>query len=202
MVLHIRSMEPNSFAKSIYEEQKTKQWPGLAKEVSVICQSLIIEDCNETHLDKQSYMKLVTAAIHRENERRLRLLAFGKCERILGEDYGKKDYISKKIIFSVRQQYRTRFGLEKFAGNYSNDRRFASTEWLCRCLEAREEESHLTSRRCTVFGDLKERFGDLHDDENLVQFFHEVLARRDEIDRQKETHDGGVNTIVGANPAF
>ena len=53
-----------------------------------------------------------------------------------------------------------------------------------------------------MFGDLKERFGDLHDDENLVQFFHEVLARRDEIDRQKETHDGGVNTIVGANPAF
>ena len=114
----------------------------------------------------------------------------------------KKSISPKKIIFSVRQQYRTRFGLEKFAGNYSNDRRFASSEWLCRCLEAREEESHLTSGRCTVFGDLKERFGDLHDDENLVQFFHEVLARRDEIDRQKETHDGGVNTIVGANPAF
>ena len=94
-------------------------------------------------------------------------------------DYGKKEYFSKKNIFSVRQQYRTRFGLENFAGNYSNDRRFASSEWLCRCKESREEESHLTSGRCTVFGDLKERFGDLHDDENLVQFFHEVLARRD-----------------------
>ena len=179
----------------IYEEQKTKQWPGLAKEANVICQSLNIED-------KQSYLKLVTVAIHLENERRLRLLAHGKCERIIGEDYGKKEYISKKNKFSVRQQYRARFGLEKFAGNYSKDVRFASSEWLCRCQEAREEESHLTSGRCTVFGDLRERFGDLHDDENLVQFFHEVLARRDEIDRQKETCDGGVNTIVGANPAF
>ena len=100
MVLHIRSMEPNTFAKLIYEEQKTNQWPGLAKEVSVICQSLIIEDCNETHLDKQSYMKLVTAAIHRENERRLRLLAFGKCERILGEDYGKKSISPKKLYLA------------------------------------------------------------------------------------------------------
>ena len=51
-------------------------------------------------------MKLVTAAIDMENEKRLRLLAYGKCERILGEDYGKKDYISKNNILSVRQQYR------------------------------------------------------------------------------------------------
>ena len=120
------------------------------------------------------------------------MLAVGKCQRIIGEDYGKKEYISKKNIFAVRQQYRTRFGLENFAGNYSNDRRFASSEWLCRCKEAREEESHLTSGKCKVFGDLKERFGDLHDDENLVQFFHEVLARRDELDKEQETCDGEV----------
>ena len=111
-----------------------------------------------------------------------------------------KKIIFQKNIYDVRQQYRTRFGLEKFAGNYSNDRRFASSEWLCRCKESQEEESHLTLRNCKVFGDLKERFGDLSDDENWVQFFQEVLARRDEID--KETCDGGVNTIVGANPAL
>ena len=145
LVLHIRSMDSNSFANLIYEEQKTKQWPGLAKEASIICQSLNIEECNQTGLDKQNYMKLVKAAINLENERRLRLLAHGKCQRIVGEDYGKKEYITNKNIFRVRQQYRARFGLEKFAGNYSNDQRFASSEWLCRCLEAREEESHLTS---------------------------------------------------------
>ena len=59
----------------------------------MICQSLNIEDCNETNLYKPNYLKLVTAAIHLENERRLRLLAHGKCERIIGEDYGKKEYI-------------------------------------------------------------------------------------------------------------
>ena len=106
----------------------------------------------------------------------------------------KKNIIPRKNIFDVRKQYITRFGLEKFAGNYSNDRQFASSEWLCRCKEAREEESHLTLGNCKVFGDLKERFGDLHDDENLVQFFQEVLARRDEID--KETCDGGVTPLL------
>jgi hypothetical protein len=127
-------------------------------------------------------MKIVKAAINLENERRLRMLAHGKCQRIVAEDYGKKEYITNKNIFRVRQQYRARFGLEKFAGNYSNDQRFASLEWLCRCLEAREEESHLTSGKCKVFRDLKERFGDLHDNKILVQFFHKVLSRRDKID--------------------
>ena len=86
--------------------------------------------------------------------------------------------------------------MEKFAGNYSNDWRFATTEWLCRCEKAREEESHLASVRFSLLGDLKNRFGDLHHDEKLGQFFQEVLARRDEMDKKKETWDGGVNTIL------
>ena len=97
-VLHIRSMEPNSFARLIYEEQITNQWPGLAKETSIICQALNIEDCNTSQLDKIGYMKLVAAAIDLKNEKRLRLLAYGKCERILWEDYGKK-IIFPKIIY-------------------------------------------------------------------------------------------------------
>ena len=41
-----------------------------------------------------------------------------------------------------------------------------------------------------MFGDLTESFVDLNDDENLVQFFREVLARRDKIDKDQETCDG------------
>ena len=79
-------MDPNSFANLIYEEQKRNKWPGLATETSLICQSLGIEDCNTTVLDRSKYLELVTAACNLENERRLRLLAVGKCERIIGED--------------------------------------------------------------------------------------------------------------------
>ena len=82
----------------------------MAKEASVICQSLNREDSNETYLDKQGYLKLVTMAIHQENERRLKLLAFGKCKKIMGEDYDQKDDIAKKHIVCVCQQYKTRFG--------------------------------------------------------------------------------------------
>ena len=97
---------------------------------------------------------------------------------------GKKEYILKANIKTVRERYRTRFGLLPFAGNYSHDRRFASTNWLCRCKQSREEESHLSSGKCPIFGDLKSQFGDLSDDSNLVQFFREVLERRDQLDQK------------------
>ena len=95
----------------------------------------------------------------------------------------KKEYLLSKNMFNVREHYRTRYGLLSFAGNYSNNKKYASSNWLCRCSEAREEESHLTSGNCKVFGDLQDKFGDLSQDENLIKFFSEVLSRRDQIDK-------------------
>ena len=100
------------------------------------------------------------------------------------EDYGKKKYIFSTNIKTVQERYRARFGLLPFAGNYSHDRRFASTNWLCRCKQTREEESHLISGKCPIFGDLKKQFGDLSDDSNLAQFFRKVLERRDQLNQK------------------
>ena len=56
-----------------------------------------------------------------------------------------------------------------------NYKRFAKYNWLCRCEEAREDESHLVSGKCKVYGDLTS-------DDGLVQFFTAVLAKRDQLD--------------------
>ena len=48
-------------------------------------------------------------------------------------------------MYDAKNQYRTRFGLQAFAGNYKNYKKFALSSWLCRCQEAREDESHRTS---------------------------------------------------------
>ena len=111
-------------------------------------------------------------------------MAQGKCARIINETYGKKDYVKKKNIHNVRQQFRARFGLQPFAGNYSHDRRFAGSQWLCKCQEEREEEAHLLSGQCKVYGDLTLQYDNLTNDENLVKFFSDVLARRDELDKE------------------
>ena len=107
--------------------------------------------------------------------------------------------LQKKTIKSVRQEFRTRFGLLAFAGNYSHDRRFAKSDWLCQCQEAREEELHLLSGQCKVYGDLTHKYSNLTDDNALVDFFQEVLARREELDKELNNPVGGVSTNVGAN---
>jgi hypothetical protein len=192
LVLHLRGLGEGTLAGRVYREQVAKGWPGLAKEAKVICQKLGIEDCNTanltTTLDKIHYKKLVKEAVIKKNESILRGLAEGKrkCLKIMNGKYGKKNYISESLIGDVRKWYRTRVGLLPFAGNYSHDRRFARTEWMCRCAEAKEDEPHLRSGECPAYSDILERYTNLDDDKELVEYFQEVLMRRDKIDSINE----------------
>ena len=78
-----------------------------------------------------------------------------KCDRIGGEEYMKKSYVSDTKIEDVRSMYRTRYGLLPFAGNYFHTRKFEKTNLMCRCLEAREEERHIISTHCPVYADIR-----------------------------------------------
>jgi hypothetical protein len=122
-VLYLRNLDEDTFASKVYKEQKVKKWPGLAAETLKICQLLHIEDCNETKQNISSYKQALFKALHHKNEEKLRLLGKGKCERILHEDYGKKEYLLSKNIFNVREHYRTRYGLLPFAVNYYNNKK-------------------------------------------------------------------------------
>ena len=44
----------------------------------------------------------------------------------------------------------------------------------------------MVSGKCTFYGDINTRYNDLTDDADLVGFFTEVLARRDEAEDQEE----------------
>ena len=193
LILFIKGLCEKSLSRQVYEEQKLNNWPGLAKETAKICQTLDIEDVNLTQKDKNIYMKIFLEACHRKNEENLRGLATGKCERIGAEIYEKKDYILSKNIFTARQHYRARWGMQAFAGNYSHDKRYAGSNWLCLCQESREEESHLISGNCKVYGDLTLKYSDLTCDDNLADLFTEVLARREQL--TKQTNNNKQQTI-------
>ena len=184
LMLHIRNLSEDTLAHRIYREQRDHAWPGLAMETENICKQLEIESVHTTGLENKQYRKVVTEACHKLNEKRLRNKAVGqtKAKRVLSEIYTRKEYLSKKKIENVRIQFRARYGMLPFAGNYGHDRKFAHSEWLCSCREQREEESHLLEGSCTVYGDIRERYGDLEDDDDLVDFFNEILARREELD--------------------
>ena len=59
-----------------------------------------------------------------------------------------------------------------------------------------EEEIHLLSGPCQVYGDLVDKYSNLIDDDQLVQLFSDILTRREAL----ETFGGGDLTTVSANP--
>ena len=101
------------------------------------------------------------------------------------EPYGRKKYIEGKIIQNVREQYRTRVGLQAFAGNYSHDKRFSKTQWICRCEDSIESEAHLTEGQCPVYGNLKEKYQNIDNDEDLIRLFNEILEMRETLEEEE-----------------
>ena len=171
--------------------------------VCQICEDLRIKDCNETNMDKKSYRMSVINACHIVNKERILVAASDvKCSRIKDEEYGRKSYIQTQNIKQCRNWFRTRFGLKKIAGNYSHSKKHEKTNWMCRCGSEREVEGHIIRGQCEVYGDLRSQFGDLQEDNNLVQYFQAVLDRRDSLEeedrrQQSSTAAVGASSVPG-----
>ena len=110
-----------------------------------------------------------------------------KCNRIRNERYERKDYWSLKTPYQVREYYSSRVSMHPWAGNFSKDKRFQRTNWMCRCNKSREDEHHITV--CPIYSDLRDKHGDLDCDANLVSFFRDALNRRDEMDKRNKEQD-------------
>ena len=89
----------------------------MAKETKEICEGLNITDVNTTYLTKNEYKSLVDGAIKRKNEEWLRKEAEGKrkCEKIMRETFGKKNYITKNKVGEVRNIFKARVEMSEFA---------------------------------------------------------------------------------------
>ena len=72
--------------------------------------------------------------------------------------------------------------MQPFAANYSRDRKYAKTGCLCKCLQKKESEEHLMNETCKIYGDIRAKYGSLTEDQELVDFFKEILIRREEMD--------------------
>ena len=188
LALHICRMSEDSLARKVWEEQLVYGWPGLAAEAEHIASELGVASVRETNSSKKEYRQEVVEACHKYDEIMLRdkMKDKIKCQKILSEGYGRKQYFSGLLPGQVREYFSTRVQMLPLGGNYSRDNRFRRTGWLCLCGE-REEQEHIV-RHCKKYDDIREKFGDLERDDELVEFFREVLKRRDKVreDEEKE----------------
>ena len=100
------------------------------------------------------------------------------------EEYGRQTFVIKKSMEESRNWFRTILFLQPFAGKCTHDRRFAKSNWLCQCKGDIGQEGHIVSGKCEIYSDLRDKYGDLSEDKNLVEFFKAVLERRDEIEEE------------------
>ena len=183
---HVRSLGEETLARRFYEEQRANNWPGLAREAEDICLKLELENVNTTDLDSKNYRKLVTKALHKENEKRLRKgsEAKEKCIKMRTENYGKQNYLKDKNIGASRNHYKARYRMTNFAGNFSKDKRFAKSNWLCECKRSSETEVHILEGKCEAYSKIREKYGDLTTDEDLVSYFSEILEERERLQEE------------------
>ena len=108
VILHIQDLKEDSQAKKVWFGVFMFFlfiWPGLANESKKICQKLLIENVNETFMEKRDYKMYVLKACHALNEERLRkeMATEEKCDKIRMESHGRKDYFYSQTPHQTRK---------------------------------------------------------------------------------------------------
>ena len=184
-------------ARKVYLDHVSNKWPGLVQEVEQICLELAIQSPAITKQSHKLYRNNQVSACHEKNKEMLISECEGKtkCERMLNEDYGRKEYVDMELIGNVRDTYKARFGMLDFADNYKNDRRFAGVGGLCKCKRDRESEPHLLSGQCEVFGEIRASYGDLKDEKAWLSSLKKFSTRGIKSMRKPKREWGQIDDI-------
>ena len=184
LIKHIKELEPESLARLMYEEQINNNWPGLALETEEICKELCIENVNTTVKSKAEYSKDLQKAVRVIDEVRMKKemgdehTGMKKMKVMRKSDCSLKDYMKTGTLYSARKTWEVRSYMLRVAGNYPGHKKYLATGWQCQaCMQqVREDQDHLVL--CSGYRDLLEG-KDLESDEDLVDFFRKVMARRE-----------------------
>ena len=175
LIHHIKNMENGTLAKQVYSEQMENGWPGLAKEVTVICKELDIEDINYSSISKNRLQNVLKKACKAKDESDLKNKMCNKTEKLKEGNCEMKEYMNLKSLSDVRNTFRVRTNMvEGFKGSFKN--MFKHTDLDCvGCGLEIDYQAH--SMVCPAYDDLREGL-DMEKDQDLVTFFKKVMESR------------------------
>ena len=187
MIFHIRGLEEKAMAKKVWTEQWEQGWPGLAMEVSNICEVLAIPDINIIRMSdysKKMIRNLTREACRSKDEECMRSEMDGlvKCDSIKIDEFKLQDYFVKLNLYESRDMFAIKCNMNKLRGNYRNGGQ--SKDLVCvGCKMNSEVNSHVME--CREYEE--ERSGlDMSDDRGIVEYFRRVMdKRRKTMDRDK-----------------
>ena len=85
LLLKIKHQETTSLSRQVYEQGRANGWPGLAMEVTDICNQFGIQDLNNVHVSKEEIKEAIID--HHYNDLKEQLgKSNGKLEKIKDDD--------------------------------------------------------------------------------------------------------------------
>ena len=100
-------------------EQVSNKWPGLAREVTEICERLDIENVNVTALNKAPFKRIVMAACRSEDENIMKesMSKKEKTKGLVEEGFRMKEYMKMKSVYDSQELFRIRTSMNEIRGN-------------------------------------------------------------------------------------
>ena len=103
---------------------------------------------------------------------------------LVGDNCLLKQYFKEKSLSATREMFRIRTNMNELKGNFKHSKKNLKTGVLCVACGLEEEvNSHVLD--CPMYVDLKQG-KDFSENRDLVTFFREVMARREEVLKETE----------------
>ena len=180
LLLRIKKHDKQTLCRQVYEEGRTRGWPGLGEEVTGICHALGIPDANELIITKQEVKRAIVQ--HHYNDMVESVKEKKKLDAIKEDDFSDvQPYFKDKSVENVRMAFKIRTEMvPEIPGNYKNKYRVKGSETDgLKCSECEEDviwtQSHCLT--CPAWSEIREGL-ELTKIEDLVVFFRKLLVER------------------------
>ena len=179
LLKRIKKQGAHSLSGQILQEQRDKNWPGLAREVSEICEELSIPDINIHDIPDSQIKKAVYN--HHYNKMIDDITNSKKMEKHKNEDFHNiQPYMKGKDIYKARMCFRARCEMvNDVKGNFSSKYKRHGGEVALVCdycdLDVNETQAHCLV--CPQWEDLRHGL-DLTEIVEMATFFQRMLVEK------------------------
>ena len=179
---HVATLPEDSLAREIYELQRQLSLPGLVSECSEYLVKFDVTDI--TQYTKSQWKNKINSLIQEENRaellKRMEKYKKLKSDSLREEKYELKPYLKSLNLSQSRLRYKIRAEMiPTVQMNFQSDRKFTHNIWKCECGHM-DSQTHLQNF-CPLYDDIR-KGKDMSNDEDIVDFFRQVIARRKEDD--------------------
>ena len=174
LLLRIKDLEDGSLAKMIYQEAEDNGWPGLGREVRLICKDIKIPDLNIHRMMKKEVQKAIEVSHYEDMMSQFD--SSRKLQDIKDSDFScLQPYFNDTNLEKSRTKFKLRTKmLENIPGNFKNKYKNIENGLICNlCPE------EMTQNHCVICPGRKEERKnlDLNSLDDLVSYFRIILEK-------------------------